>query len=141
MRWTEDLIRGRLDGQFVTIDFENAEKEVFEPDELFMAVKLVDGLPTLRSILNVVSSVYMVGVLDILSPRRASNVCEARQAFYWLCRNQTARSYPEIGLFCNKRDHSTIMHGIKKISRDYAKHAERLEKCCKLLKSSNAKAA
>lgn len=136
MMWTEEAIRQHLDAQSLPRPRLKAEPDPV--DDISCAVRFVDGCPTLRSVMEVVSRVYKIGILDILSPRRAAHICEARQAFYWLCRNQTARSYPEIGLFCNKRDHSTIIMGIRKIERTFDKHAERLAKCCELLKRRDA---
>jgi hypothetical protein len=90
-----------------------------ESDELAEGPVLVDRAPTLKEILDAVSAVLRIGRLDLMSLRRAQHISQGRQIFYWFARYYTARSYPEIGLFCGKRDHSTVIHGVRKIDREF----------------------
>lgn len=69
---------------------------------------------SLEQILEAVSKSLKVGRLDLFSHHRLPHLVEARQMFYWFARVYTARSYPEIGRFL-KRDHCTVMHGVRKI--------------------------
>ncbi len=69
---------------------------------------------SLDQILTGVCKALKVGKLDMYSPHRAAHLVEARHIFYWCARYFTARSYPEIGRFI-KRDHATVMYGVRKI--------------------------
>lgn len=68
----------------------------------------------LDAVMAAVGKVMQVTRRDLVSPRRFKHLAEARHIFYWFARYYTARSYPEIGRFI-KRDHCTVMHGVRKI--------------------------
>jgi hypothetical protein len=100
---------------------------VIELDEIAAGSLLVDRAPKLKEILDAVSAVLRIGRLDLMSLRRAPHITQGRQIFYWFARYYTARSYPEIGLFCGKRDHSTVIHGVRKIDREFEALRPRME--------------
>ena len=52
---------------------------------------------------------------DLLSERRTRCVARPRQVAMWLCKQHTARSYPDIGRRFGGRDHTTVLHAVKKI--------------------------
>ena len=52
---------------------------------------------------------------DMLSQRRSRNIARPRQAAMYLAKQLTERSLPEIGRKFSGRDHTTVMHAIKKI--------------------------
>lgn len=52
---------------------------------------------------------------DLLSERRARQVARPRQVAMWLCKQHTTRSYPDIGRRFGGRDHTTVLHAVKKI--------------------------
>ncbi len=66
-------------------------------------------------ILKVVGRHYNVGRTDLLSPRRARSVVVPRQIGMYLAKKMTARSLPEIGRRFGGRDHSTVLHAVRKI--------------------------
>lgn len=76
--------------------------------------------PPLHDIMDAVSKALKIGKLDMMSTHRAYHIAEARHIFHWFARNYTARSYPEIGRFC-RRDHATIIHGVKKVEASKAR--------------------
>jgi chromosomal replication initiator protein len=76
------------------------------PDQ--MRVKIDD-------ILKVVGRHYNVARADLLSPRRARSVVVPRQVGMYLAKKLTARSLPEIGRRFGGRDHSTVLHAVRKI--------------------------
>lgn len=49
------------------------------------------------------------------SSRRARNVARPRQVAMYLAKQLTARSLPEIGRKFGGRDHTTVMHAVKKV--------------------------
>ena len=71
---------------------------------------------TPKIIIDVVSRYFNISVADIMSGKRSKEIAYPRQIAMYLCRILTDYSYPEIGEFFNGKDHTTIMHGYKKIS-------------------------
>jgi chromosomal replication initiator protein len=49
------------------------------------------------------------------SPRRSINIARPRQIAMYLCKEITSFSYPEIGKAFGGKDHTTVMHAVKKI--------------------------
>lgn len=76
-------------------------------------------------ILKVVGRHFNVARTDILSPRRARSVVIPRQVGMYLAKKMTARSLPEIGRRFGGRDHSTVLHAVRKID-EQIKTDERL---------------
>lgn len=74
-----------------------------------------DGAPSLQTLLLATSIVYRIPVRDLKSARRKKEVVRARQAYFWLARTLTAASLPTIGKFVAGKDHSTVLHAIRKI--------------------------
>ncbi len=66
-------------------------------------------------ILKVVGRHYNVAKADLLSPRRARTVVVPRQIGMYLAKKLTSRSLPEIGRRFGGRDHSTVLHAVRKI--------------------------
>ena len=66
-------------------------------------------------ILKIVGRHYNVARTDLLSPRRARIVVVPRQIGMYLAKKLTARSLPEIGRRFGGRDHSTVLHAVRKI--------------------------
>jgi len=52
---------------------------------------------------------------DMHSARRARQVARPRQVAMYLCKKLTSRSLPEIGRKFGGRDHTTVMHAVRKI--------------------------
>ena len=95
---------------------------------MFRVFSTRQGEPTMREIASAVCSVWKIGQLDLLSERRTPALAEARQAFYWIAKNYTQRSYTQIGGFA-KRDHSTVIHGVQKIGEQMERFKPLLEAC------------
>jgi chromosomal replication initiator protein len=51
------------------------------------------------------------------SARRARNVARPRQVAMYLAKQLTSRSLPEIGRKFGGRDHTTVMHGVKRVEQ------------------------
>lgn len=66
-------------------------------------------------ILKVVGRHYNVARTDLLSPRRARTIVRPRQVGMYLAKKLTPRSLPEIGRRFGGRDHSTVLHAVRKI--------------------------
>ncbi len=70
---------------------------------------------TIDEIQKKVCEHYNIKIADLLSPRRARAVARPRQVAMYLAKQLTTRSLPEIGRKFGGRDHTTIMHGVRKI--------------------------
>ena len=58
---------------------------------------------------------YNIRLSDMIGPKRVRNVARPRQIAMYLSKQLTSRSLPEIGRRFGGRDHTTIMHGVRKI--------------------------
>jgi chromosomal replication initiator protein len=86
------------------------------------AVALRDFVPQcdaprirIDDILRVVGQHYNVPKTDLLSTRRARSVVRPRQVGMYLAKKLTLRSLPEIGRRFGGRDHSTVLHAVRRM--------------------------
>ena len=94
-----------------TLDIaKNALKDIINPN--------VKNVITIDRIIDVVASHYELSIDQICSANRSSNVAYPRQIAMYLCKQLTPASLKEIAAKLGKKDHSTILHGIKKIEED-----------------------
>ncbi len=70
---------------------------------------------TIDEIQRKTADYYGLKLADLLSPRRAREVARPRQVAMYLAKKLTPRSLPEIGRRFGGRDHTTVMHGVKRI--------------------------
>jgi len=68
-----------------------------------------------EEILKLVSAHYNVTRADLLSSRRTASVVRPRQIAMYLSKTLTLRSLPEIGRRFGGRDHTTVLHAVRKI--------------------------
>lgn len=69
----------------------------------------------IEDIQKLVASHYSVTRADILSSRRTATVVKPRQVAMFLSKTLTLRSLPEIGRRFGGRDHTTVLHAVRKI--------------------------
>lgn len=85
---------------------------------------------TIDEIQRKVADHYNIRLSDMHSARRARQVARPRQVAMYLAKQLTARSLPEIGRKFGGRDHTTVMHAVRKIeelSNDDASFAQDVE--------------
>ncbi len=70
---------------------------------------------TIDDIQRRVAEHYRLKLSDLVSPRRAREVARPRQVAMYLAKQLTPRSLPEIGRRFGGRDHTTVMHAVKRI--------------------------
>lgn len=70
---------------------------------------------TIDEIQRRVADHYALKINDMISPRRAREVARPRQVAMYLAKMLTPRSLPEIGRRFGGRDHTTVMHAVKRI--------------------------
>ena len=98
----------------VKITMEIAEKElanIITPD------KPREITPQL--IIEVVSEHFHISVDQMMSKNRSSDIAKPRQIAMYLCKTMTSSSLDAVGALLGGRDHSTIIHGVKKVSEEY----------------------
>lgn len=72
---------------------------------------------TIDEIQNKVSNYYNINVGDLISSRRLRSFARPRQVAMYLAKKLTSRSLPEIGRKFGGRDHTTVIHAVKKIDQ------------------------
>jgi chromosomal replication initiator protein len=65
---------------------------------------------------------FKVGELSMTSGARTESVAHARHVAMYLCRDLTPATYAQIGWAFGNRDHTTVMHGVKRVSRLMAEY-------------------
>lgn len=102
------LAHNKLTGQPVTMEMaELAVRDLVRPQEP-KKVKIED-------IQRMVARHFNVSRSDMLSSRRTANVVRPRQIAMYLAKMLTLRSLPEIGRRFGGRDHTTVLHAVRKI--------------------------
>ena len=77
--------------------------------------------PTIISpqyILEIVADYYNIDTDDITSKKRNADIVLPRQIFMYLCREMTDVTLEHVATILDKKDHSTIIHGCKKIDEE-----------------------
>ena len=72
---------------------------------------------TVDKIQNVVSNFFNIALSEMLSQRRSRPLARPRQIAMYLAKKMTSRSLPEIGRRFANRDHTTVIHAVKTITR------------------------
>ncbi|MGZ8363372.1 MAG: chromosomal replication initiator protein DnaA, partial [Caulobacteraceae bacterium] len=72
---------------------------------------------TVDDIQRAVSERFSLSRADLLSPRRTQSVARPRQIGMWLCKQLTSRSLPDIGRRFGGKDHTTVLHAIRRIDQ------------------------
>jgi chromosomal replication initiator protein len=102
------LAHSKLTCQPVTLEMAEREmRDLIRPAEP-KRVRIED-------IQRVVARQYNVSRADLLSSRRTANVVRPRQVAMYLAKVLTLRSLPEIGRRFGGRDHTTVLHAVRKI--------------------------
>lgn len=92
--------------------------------------------PKIEDIQRVVSQHYGVSRQDLVSARRTRTIVQPRQIAMYLSKTLTPRSLPEIGRRFGNRDHTTVLHAVRKVDGMIAKEpqvAEDIETLKRLL--------
>ena len=93
---------------------EEALKDIISPSE---PLKI-----TPEYILNLVCDHFGVSPDDVCSKKRNAEITLPRQIIMYLCRQYTDAPQVKIALLCGKKDHSTVIHGVTKISEEINKN-------------------
>ena len=98
----------RIHKKILTInDCKNILKDVFNQAKII----------TVDKIQNTVSNFFNIPLAEMLSQRRSRPLARPRQIAMYLAKKMTTRSLPEIGRRFANRDHTTVIHAVKTITR------------------------
>lgn len=72
------------------------------------------GEPSLQRLLYETAAKYGMTIPELISARREASLVEARQEYMWRAKKETSKSLGQIGKVCGGRDHTTVLHGLRK---------------------------
>ena len=98
---------GSLVGRPVTLEMAQ--------ESLSDILRATDRKVTIDEIIRKITDHYGVNLTDMLSARRTRSIARPRQVAMYLSKKLTSKSLPEIGRRFGKRDHTTVIHAVKKI--------------------------
>lgn len=96
------------------LDFFNASVAQ-RPDESIVPTYAIRSSMLAHAAMKMVAQAYEVSINDLLSERRAARIVRPRQIAMWLIKETTTRSLVWIGQRFNNRDHTTVLHGCRRI--------------------------
>jgi len=82
------------------------------------------GQVTVELIQKTVADYYKIKVADMYSKRRPNSIAMPRQVAMYLAKEMTQKSLPELGELFGGRDHTTVLHAVRKINQHRAKDSE-----------------
>ncbi|MBN1574139.1 MAG: chromosomal replication initiator protein DnaA [Deltaproteobacteria bacterium] len=113
---TRLIAEASLDGREITVDFARTALRNFVSDK--------DNPESIENIQKAVCKYFKIKVSDIRSKKRVKSLSEPRHIAMYLCREVGNASYPEIGKKFGGKDHSTVIHAVKKIEELISKDKE-----------------
>ena len=109
-------LEGALNRLIATAELVGREITLESTNELLHDVlRVSDRRVTIDEIQRKVAEHFNIRVADMHSARRSRSVARPRQVAMYLCKQLTPRSLPEIGRKFGGRDHSTVIHAVRKI--------------------------
>jgi chromosomal replication initiator protein len=87
----------------------------FTKEALRDLLALQEKLVTIENIQKTVAEYYKIRIADLLSKRRSRSIARPRQVAMALAKELTNHSLPEIGDAFGGRDHTTVLHGCKRV--------------------------
>jgi chromosomal replication initiator protein len=102
------IANSQLMGEPVTLDF--AKRAI--ADLVAVSARVV----TIENIQKTVAEYYNIRLADLSGKGRSRSIARPRQVAMALAKELTTRSLPEIGRSFGGRDHTTVLHGVRKIA-------------------------
>ncbi len=105
-----------INGKNITIDVaKDALKDLLSVQNRQISVE---------NIQKTVAEFYGIKVGDMYSKRRPANIARPRQIAMYLAKELTQKSLPEIGELFGGRDHTTVLHAVRKLAKERASNPE-----------------
>ena len=86
-------------------------------DTLADILRIYDRKVSIDEIQRTVSRHYNIRLSDMIGPRRLRDLARPRQIAMYLCKQMTSRSLPDIGREFGGRDHTTVIHAVRRIEQ------------------------
>ena len=110
------LAYSRFHGKDITIEIvKDALKDLLSVQNRQISVE---------NIQKTVADFFNIKVADMYSKKRPANIARPRQIAMYLAKELTQKSLPEIGELFGGRDHTTVLHAVRKIAADRTKNPE-----------------
>jgi chromosomal replication initiator protein len=110
------LAYSRFHGKEITIDIvKEALKDLLSVQNRQISVE---------NIQKTVADFFNIKVADMYSKKRPANIARPRQIAMYLAKELTQKSLPEIGELFGGRDHTTVLHAVRKIGAERTKNPE-----------------
>ncbi|MFI4940367.1 MAG: chromosomal replication initiator protein DnaA [Burkholderiales bacterium] len=110
------LAYSRFHGKDITIDVvKDALKDLLSVQNRQISVE---------NIQKTVADFFGIKIADMYSKKRPANIARPRQIAMYLAKELTQKSLPEIGELFGGRDHTTVLHAVRKITADRGKSPE-----------------
>ena len=110
------LAFSRFHGKEITIDVvKEALKDLLSVQNRQISVE---------NIQKTVADFFNIKIADMYSKKRPANIARPRQIAMYLAKELTQKSLPEIGELFGGRDHTTVLHAVRKVAGDRAKNPE-----------------
>jgi chromosomal replication initiator protein len=77
-----------------------------------------------ENIQKTVADFYKIKIADMYSKKRPASIARPRQIAMYLAKEMTQKSLPEIGELFGGRDHTTVLHAVRKIGGERGKNSE-----------------
>ncbi len=114
-----------LNGRAISVDLaRQLLRDVFAPRR---------GQPTMDDIIRIVTAHFNIKLSDLQSRKRTNAIAYPRQVAMYLARKITRHSLEEIGGFFGGRDHSTVLYGVEKITKQLREDPRNREMIASLL--------
>lgn len=91
--------------------------------------------PKVEHVIQATAEYFTISKNDLLSARRTADIARPRQIAMYLAKKLSLKSLPEIGRRLGGRDHTTILHGVRRIE-DLLPHDENLRRDVATIKAS-----
>jgi chromosomal replication initiator protein len=77
-----------------------------------------------ENIQKTVADFYKIKVADMYSKKRPASIARPRQVAMYMAKELTKKSLPEIGDLFGGRDHTTVLHAVRKIAQERTVNSE-----------------
>lgn len=121
------LANAQLLGEPITLDFAKTALQ----DVVAVQARFV----TIENIQKTVAEYYSIRLGDLSAKTRSRSIARPRQIAMALAKELTSKSYPEIGRAFGGRDHTTVLHGVRKVVELRAVDASVAEDYANLLRT------
>lgn len=103
--------------------------EMIEHSNHVGPIRITDVISTIRSAFGITKT-------EFICPQRTKRLTYPRHLSFYICKKYLNKSLPEIGLRHGRRDHTTVLHGFRRIEEALLKGDETVTRDVAMLKST-----